>query len=188
MRTLPCLFLVACTKPVETGVDSDTPVDTDSPVDTDPADTDTADTDPFEPDPDCTDYEPWSDVVLSCSGEPTRVWKMVSLSHPYDGTCEPYFADESGGQWATSEDAYTELTCDLDCVYDHTGAGDLVYCEYKGGFEMYDVGGEGQVGDGAACEDLVFVNTCAGSAYATTIEAYQAAFPCEDHLDTCPPR
>ncbi len=185
MRTLPLLFLLACTKTVETG----------GPVDTDPADTDTdvvvdtADTDTdFHPDPACTDYDFWSDSVVSCSGEWTRIWVMLSLSHPYDGVCPTYIADENGGAWATAEDALAALTCDAACVYAGTGQGDLVYCTYRGGFEYYDVGGDGQVGDGASCDPLVFVSTCAGSDYATDIEAYQAAYPCEDHLDTCVPR
>lgn len=186
MRTLPLLFLFACTKTVET----DTSVETD-PVDTDPVDTDTdpVDTDTgFHHDPACTDYDYWSDSVVSCGGEWTRVWLMRSLSHFDDGVCPPYYADESGGEWATAADALAELACDTDCVYAGVGQGDLTYCGSRGGFEYYAVGGEGQVGDGASCPDLVFVSTCAGSDYATDLEAYQAAYPCEDHVDTCPPR
>ena len=184
MRFLTCLLFVACTKTVDTGETGTDAVDT---SETDTSETDTSDTD-FQPDPDCTDYEPWADSVVSCDGVWTQVWMMLSLSHPYDGTCTPYYADSLGGAWATPSDAFAELSCDTACVYAGVGQGDLVWCTYRGGFEYYDVGGEGQVGDGAACDDLVYVDTCAGSAYATSVEAYEAAYPCEDHVDTCPPR
>lgn len=172
------VLLAACTGTVTETDPPDTNVD-DTDVDTE-VDTDTG--------PQCADYEPWFDLVVDCGGTWTQVWQMVSLSHPYDGVCPPFYSDLAGGQWGTAAEAYAELECDASCVYRPATAVMLVYCDYRGEYIDYNTGGEGQVGDGSTCGPLIYGVTCAGSAYAADWYAYQAAFVCEDHLDTCPPR
>lgn len=161
--------------------------DTDTPVDTDVADTDVHDTG-FNPDPDCTDYEPWTDRVMSCGGSYTTVWKMVSLSDPYGSTCPPYYATlgYAGTSYETFSAAATALQCDTSCVYSSFEAAMGLWCGSRGEYTIYASGAEGQTGPGDQCPDLIWGDMCTGSAWASSIEEYQAAFLCDQHTDTCP--
>lgn len=179
------LALFACSKTesdVETdAVDSETDVivetDTDGDSDTD-VDTDITDTG-FTPDPDCTDYGPWIDVVTFCNGQPTRIWEYRSLYTPYDEeSCPPYYVGDDQA-YETLDAAMTSLECNKECVYSAHIAAMFVYCEYRGEYTSYAAGNE-------TCPELIWVDSCMGSGWATSWEDYQAENECDDSV--CVPR
>lgn len=159
-------------------------LDTDGP-DTDVSDTDTEDTDVEA----CADYDVWSSFAASCGGQWAEIWLFRSLSHPYDGECPlKYGVLTSEERYDTVAAALSGLDCATECVYTATGAADVQHCGYRGGYTYFTAGADGQIGDGAACGGLIYVSTCAGVGWAADWDAYVAAYACEDHEDTCPPR